>query len=46
MKVIVVGVGVVGVSCVEYIVIKDFVSEVVLLDIKEGYVEGKVMDFM
>ena len=41
MKVTVVGAGAVGASCAEYIAIKDFASEVVLLDIKEGYAEGK-----
>src|SRR5690606_11586560 len=29
-----------------YIAIKNFASEVVLLDIKEGYAEGKAMDLM
>ena len=42
MKVTVVGAGAVGASCAEYIAIKDFASEVVLLDIKEG----KAMDLM
>ena len=46
MKVTVVGAGAVGASCSEYIAIKDFASEVVLLDIKEGYAEGKAMDLM
>ncbi|MDB9726695.1 malate dehydrogenase, partial [Flavobacteriaceae bacterium] len=32
--------------CAEYIAIKDFASEVVLVDIKEGYAEGKAMDLM
>ena len=41
MKVTVVGAGAVGASCAEYIAIKNFASEVVLLDIKEGYAEGK-----
>tara|TARA_B100000902_G_scaffold299685_1_gene287167 strand:- start:2242 stop:3147 length:906 start_codon:yes stop_codon:yes gene_type:complete len=30
----------------EYIAIKNFVSEVILLDIKENYAEGKAMDLM
>jgi len=42
----VVGAGAVGASCAEYIAIKDFASEVVLVDIKEGYAEGKAMDLM
>ncbi len=46
MKVTVVGAGAVGASCAEYIALKDFASEVVLLDIKEGYAEGKAMDLM
>ena len=46
MKVTVVGAGAVGASCAEYIAIKNFVSEVVLLDIKENYAEGKAMDLM
>ncbi|MDG1850297.1 MAG: malate dehydrogenase [Flavobacteriales bacterium] len=46
MKVTVVGAGAVGASCAEYIAIKDFASEVVLIDIKENYAEGKAMDLM
>ncbi|UAB84570.1 malate dehydrogenase [Zunongwangia sp. SCSIO 43204] len=46
MKVTVVGAGSVGASCAEYVAIKNFASEVVLLDIKEGYAEGKAMDLM
>lgn len=46
MKVTVVGAGAVGASCAEYIAIKDFASEVVILDIKEGFAEGKAMDLM
>ena len=46
MKVTVVGAGAVGASCAEYIAIKNFASEVVLLDIKEGFAEGKAMDLM
>lgn len=46
MKITVVGAGAVGASCAEYIAIKDFASEVVILDIKEGYAEGKAMDLM
>ncbi len=40
MKVTVVGAGAVGASCAEYIAMKNFASEVVLLDIKEGYAEA------
>lgn len=46
MKITVVGAGAVGASCAEYIAIKDFASEVVLVDIKENYAEGKAMDLM
>ncbi|MBE9488732.1 MAG: malate dehydrogenase [Bacteroidetes bacterium] len=46
MKITVVGAGAVGASCAEYIAIKNFASEVVILDIKEGYAEGKAMDLM
>lgn len=46
MKVTVVGAGAVGASCAEYIAIKNFASEVVLIDIKENYAEGKAMDLM
>ncbi|MGB5944327.1 MAG: malate dehydrogenase [Leeuwenhoekiella sp.] len=46
MKVTVVGAGAVGASCAEYIAMKDFASEVVVLDIKEGFAEGKAMDLM
>ncbi|QCX53658.1 malate dehydrogenase [Elizabethkingia sp. JS20170427COW] len=44
MKVTIVGAGAVGASCAEYIAIKNFASEVVLVDIKEGFAEGKAMD--
>ena len=46
MKITIVGAGAVGASCAEYIAIKNFASEVVLLDIKEGVAEGKAMDLM
>ncbi len=46
MKVTIVGAGAVGASCAEYIALKNFASEVVLLDIKEGFAEGKAMDLM
>lgn len=46
MKITVVGAGAVGASCAEYIALKNFAGEVVLLDIKEGYAEGKAMDLM
>lgn len=46
MKVSVIGAGAVGASCAEYIALKNFASEVVLVDIKEGFAEGKAMDLM
>ena len=46
MKVTVVGAGAVGASSAEYIAMKDFAAEVCLLDIKEGFAEGKAMDLM
>lgn len=46
MKVTIVGAGAVGASCAEYVAIKNFADEVVLLDVKEGYAEGKAMDLM
>lgn len=46
MKVTVVGAGAVGASCAEYIAMKNFASEVVIVDIKEGFAEGKAMDLM
>ncbi|WP_417603369.1 malate dehydrogenase [Owenweeksia hongkongensis] len=46
MKVTVVGAGAVGASCAEYIAMKNFASEVVVVDIKEGFAEGKAMDLM
>ena len=46
MKITVVGAGAVGASCAEYIALKNFASEVVILDIKEGFAEGKAMDLM
>ena len=46
MKVTIVGAGAVGASCAEYIAIKNFASEVIILDIKEGFAEGKAMDLM
>ncbi len=46
MKVTVVGAGAVGASCAEYIAIQNFASEVVIVDIKENFAEGKAMDLM
>lgn len=46
MKITIVGAGAVGASCAEYIAMKNFAAEVVVVDIKEGYAEGKAMDLM
>ena len=45
-KISVIGAGNVGASCAEYIAMKNFASEVVLLDIKENFAEGKALDLM
>ena len=44
MKVTVIGAGNVGASCAEYISQNEIASEVVILDIKEGFAEGKALD--
>jgi len=44
MKVTIVGAGNVGASCADVISYRGIASEVVLLDIKEGFAEGKAMD--
>jgi len=46
VKVTIIGAGNVGASCAEYILIKSIASEVVLLDIKNGFAEGKALDLM
>ena len=44
MKVTIVGAGNVGASCADSISYRGIASEVVLLDIREGFAEGKAMD--
>ncbi|MDX5404746.1 MAG: malate dehydrogenase [Bacteroidota bacterium] len=44
MKISVIGAGNVGASVAEYVALKELADEVVLLDIKEGFAEGKAMD--
>jgi len=44
MKVTVIGAGNVGASCADYLAQRNFLSELVLLDIKENFAEGKAMD--
>ena len=46
MKVTIVGAGNVGASCADVISYRGIASEVVILDIKEGFAEGKAMDLM
>lgn len=46
MKVSVIGAGNVGASCAEYIAINRIASEVVILDIKPNFAEGKATDLM
>ncbi|MGB0424729.1 MAG: malate dehydrogenase, partial [Flavobacteriales bacterium] len=44
MKVTVVGAGNVGATCANVLASREVANEVVLLDIKEGYAEGKALD--
>ena len=46
MKVTVVGAGAVGATCADNIARKELAAELVLLDIKEGFAEGKAQDMM
>ncbi len=46
MKVTIVGAGNVGATCADAISYRGIASEVVLLDIKEGFAEGKALDIM
>lgn len=46
MKITVVGAGAVGATCADNIARKDLAEELVLLDIKEGFAEGKAIDMM
>ncbi|WP_421940735.1 malate dehydrogenase [Pedobacter sp.] len=46
MKVTVVGAGAVGATCADNIARKELANELVLLDIKEGFAEGKAIDMM
>ena len=46
MKVTIVGAGNVGATAADVIASKSISSEVVLLDIKEGFAEGKALDIM
>lgn len=46
MKITVVGAGAVGATCADNIARKELAEELVLVDIKEGFAEGKAMDMM
>ena len=46
MKITVVGAGAVGATCADNIARKELASELVLLDIREGFAEGKAQDMM
>ena len=46
MKVTIIGAGNVGSTCADVIASQSIASEVVLLDIKEGFAEGKALDMM
>jgi malate dehydrogenase len=46
MKITVVGAGAVGATCADNIARNELASELVLLDIKEGFAEGKAQDMM
>jgi malate dehydrogenase len=44
MKVTVVGAGNVGATCADVLATREIANEIVLLDIKEGFAEGKALD--
>lgn len=46
MKVTIVGAGNVGATCADVMAYRGIASQIVLLDIKEGFAEGKAMDIM
>jgi malate dehydrogenase len=46
MKVTIVGAGNVGATCADAIAYRSIASEIVLLDIREGFAEGKALDIM
>jgi len=46
MKITVVGAGNVGATCANVMAQKELASEIVLIDIKEGFAEGKALDIM
>ena len=46
MKITVVGAGAVGATCADNIARRELAEELILLDIKEGFAEGKAIDMM
>ena len=44
MKITVIGAGNVGATCANVIAEKELANEVILIDIKEGFAEGKALD--
>ena len=46
MKITVVGAGAVGATCADNIARRELAEELVLVDIKEGFAEGKALDIM
>ena len=46
MKITVVGAGAVGATCADNIARKELCEELILVDIKEGFAEGKALDIM
>ncbi|RKD16261.1 malate dehydrogenase [Pelobium manganitolerans] len=46
MKITVVGAGAVGAACADNIARRELAEELILLDIKEGFAEGKAIDMM
>ena len=44
MKVTVVGAGNVGATCADVLAYREVANEIVLIDIKEGFAEGKALD--
>src|ERR1700751_1053302 len=46
MKITVIGAGAVGATCADNIARKELAEELILLDIREGFAEGKAIDMM
>jgi malate dehydrogenase len=46
MKITVIGAGAVGATCADNIARRELAEELILLDIREGFAEGKAIDMM